>query len=93
MKTPHAFVPVIFQGTEMLRCDACAMFRGHPLHVETLPGMETVDADRESALIVSKSADLGAQFTRPLDSISTKAGKMERHSPLFYGKGDQPTLF
>jgi hypothetical protein len=49
MKTPHAFVPVIYQGTEMLRCDACAMFRGHPLHVETLPGMETVDADRESA--------------------------------------------
>jgi hypothetical protein len=93
MKIPHAFVPVFLSGVELLRCDACAMFRGHPLHVETLPGMETVDADRESALIVAKSEDLSAQFTRPLTSVSKKAGNIERDSPLFWGKGSQPTLF
>jgi hypothetical protein len=30
---------------------------------------------------------------RPLDSISAKAGKMERNAPLFFGLGDNPILF
>lgn len=29
----------------------------------------------------------------PIDNISKKAGEMEREAPLFFGTGENPTLF
>jgi hypothetical protein len=37
--------------------------------------------------------ELEAEMRKPLRDISNAAGEMERKSPLFYGHGDNPTLF
>jgi len=36
---------------------------------------------------------LSARWREPLGNISTKAGRIERDSPLFFGSGENPTLF
>ena len=51
------------------------------------------DAEREQARIEAEAEQLSAELRRPLADISTKAGKMERESPLFYGTGENPLLF
>lgn len=62
-------------------------------HSGTLAGMETADADREAARQVQQAEDLTAELRRPLRDISAKAGRMEREAPLFYGTGENPSLF
>lgn len=75
-------------------CSVCRQAVWHSNHTgKPLAGMETTDLDREIALAVAKSQEMSAELLRPLGSISKKAGNMERNSPLFHGKGDQPTLF
>lgn len=91
--TPHAFVPVDYMGEEMLRCDRCAQFKGHPLHIQVLPGMEMVDHERETARQLQQAEEMTAELRRPLRDISAKAGRMERESPLFFGLGENPLLF
>jgi len=93
MIPPHAFVPVHFNGTIMLRCDRCAGFASDPLHTLTLAGMETADADREAARQLAQAEELTAAMRQPRASISAKAGRMEREAPLFFGTGDNPILF
>ena len=93
MIAPHPFTPTIYQGAPLLRCDLCARFAGDPLHVQTLPGCETSDTDRETARQFQQAADLTAAMRQPRASISAKAGKMERYAPLFFGTGDNPILF
>ena len=56
-------------------------------------GLETVDQDRADALAAAQAEELTAELRRPLNDISAKAGRMERESPLFYGTGDNPTLW
>ena len=73
-------------------------YRGNPeLCVDcrtlALPGCETADADRETARQIAEAERLTAEMRQPLADISAKAGKMEQHSPLFYGQGNNPTLF
>ena len=58
-----------------------------------LAGCETVDQDRAEAAGIAQAEALTAAMLTPRASISTKAGKMERHAPLFFGTGDNPTLF
>ena len=59
----------------------------------TFSGLETCDRDRAEALAAARAEELTAELRRPLKDISGKAGDMERNSPLFYGSGDNPTLF
>ena len=61
--------------------------------MDNLPGMETSDADRLAALGVAQAAELTAELRKPLADVSKKAGDIERNSPLFFGQGDNPTLF
>lgn len=56
-------------------------------------GMESCDQDRAAALEVSQAEELTARMRTPLADISAKAGRMEQDSPLFYGSGENPTLF
>jgi hypothetical protein len=59
----------------------------------TFAGLETCDTDRAAALAASTAEELTAELRRPLADISGKAGRMERDAPLFFGTGDNPTLF
>ena len=56
-------------------------------------GLETVDMDRAEALAAAQAEELTAELRRPLGDVSRKAGDMERFAPLFFGSGDNPTLF
>jgi hypothetical protein len=58
-----------------------------------LPGMEDADAERERVSAEEEGKQLSEQMRMPLKDISKNAGRMERDSPLFFGKGDQPLLF
>lgn len=58
-----------------------------------LPGMEGCDEDREQARAIAEAEELTAEMLKPLGDISAKAGRIERDSPLFYGTGDNPSLF
>jgi hypothetical protein len=58
-----------------------------------LAGMETSDRDRHEARAEAEREAMEAKMREPLGSISGKAGRMERDSPLFFGTGDNPTLF
>ena len=40
-----------------------------------------------------EALEMAKQMRRPLGDVSEAAGIMERRSPLFYGKGNHPTLF
>lgn len=59
----------------------------------TFAGLESVDEDRAEALAVSQAAELTAELRRPGRDISRRSGDMERNAPLFWGSGDNPTLF
>ena len=94
-KFPHAFAPVMFAGIECDRCDLCALYKKNPVHLqsETLPGMESAPAERETAKGLAQTAELSAELLRPLGNVSKKAGRMEREAPLFFGTGENPLLF
>jgi len=59
----------------------------------TFAGLESCDDDRAAALGLAQAAELTAELRRPLADVSGKAGRMEREAPLFFGQGDNPTLF
>ena len=87
-KTPHAYT-----GYRGGRCQVCGEVPGDPLHILTLPGCETTDADRETARQLAQAEEMSAELRRPLADISGKARKLEQDSPLFFGTGNNPSLF
>lgn len=50
-------------------------------------------AARGAALAESEGESLTAAMRTPQGDVSAKAGRIERDSPLFFGKGEAPTLF
>lgn len=74
-------------------CEVCGLAAGNPIHSLALAGLETCDQDRASALAAQTAEELTAEMRRPLADISGKVGKMERDAPLFFGTGDNPSLF
>ncbi len=59
----------------------------------TFAGLETCDQDRAQALAAQTAEELTAEMRKPLADISRKAGRMERDAPLFFGTGENPSLF
>jgi hypothetical protein len=55
--------------------------------------MESADQDRAQARAEAEGAELSAEIRQPKGDISEAAGRMERSSPLFFGTGDNPSLF
>jgi len=55
--------------------------------------METSDREGKEARQQVEAAELTARLIEPRPSIERRAGIMERESPLFYGTGDNPTLW
>jgi hypothetical protein len=60
---------------------------------EILPGMETAVREQSEAAAAEQGRQLSEQANRPPESIEEKAGRMERESPLFRGKGPQGELY
>ena len=58
----------------------------------TFAGMETAVTEQAQAAGEYQAEELTAKLLEPLGDINRKAGKIERESPLFYGKVEQ-TLF
>jgi hypothetical protein len=59
-----------------------------------LPLLEAqhITAQNESAAALV-AASLSALWSQPLGNISAAAGELEREAPLFFGAGDNPSLF
>lgn len=55
--------------------------------------MGDVAADRAEALAEAQGEELTVAMLKPKADISAKAGRIERESPLFFGTGENPTLF
>ena len=87
---PHTFTPMQY---DRQHCASCKMLAGHPLHILTLSGCETTDADRETARQLQQAEDLTAVMRTPKADISAQARKLEQDSPLFFGTGANPSLF
>jgi hypothetical protein len=55
--------------------------------------METAVTEQATAAAIQTAAELTARLLETRPTIDKQAGRMERESPLFYGTGDNPTLF
>jgi len=51
------------------------------------------DAERAIENALAQAEELSAELRRPLGDVSEKVGDLERNSPLFFGTGDNPSLF
>jgi hypothetical protein len=60
---------------------------------QPLPGMAEAVVERLEAEQQAILAALNEVLRQPLGSISDKAGRMERESPIFHGTGENPSLF
>lgn len=75
------------------KCAICSLSLGNPVHVMTLPGMESADSERADARAAAQGQTLTAAMREPIRDVSAMSGLMERDAPLFYGIGSNPTLF
>ena len=73
------------------RCKECGGWVDHIHHSREL--WSDVDRDLDEAKAAHDALEMAKQMRRPLGDVSEAAGIMERRSPLFYGKGNHPTLF
>jgi hypothetical protein len=87
LTTPHAGK---FLGGA---CTLCGLPPESTLHTYTLPGFETVTELRADAAAIQHGEELTTAMRQPLKDVSRMVGKIERDSPLFFGLGDNPTLF
>jgi cytochrome c biogenesis protein ResB len=55
--------------------------------------MGNVAQDRAEARAEAEGQELTERMQQPGRSVSAKAGRMERESPLFFGTGENPGLF
>jgi len=90
----HVFKPIgASRMYDWEHCAVCNLLSDHPLHIMTLPGCETTDEDRAKALASSQREEMETRLRSSRGDISARAGDLERNSPLFYGQGNNPTLF
>ena len=91
--SPHPFAPRDPRRGLSSVCAQCGQAAGAPVHLASFAGMESADAEREAACQLALAEELSAILRTPLADVSAKAGRIERESPLFYGKGENPLLF
>ena len=87
MQQPHPFEVSISPSY----CAKCGQGPGATIHLGSL--FEGTDSDREKALAEVQREEMEARLRSVRGDISSKAGDMERDSPLFYGTGINATLF
>ncbi len=74
-------------------CEVCGALPGAVVHLLALPSMEEADREWEEARGLMQRMELEEVMRTPKADISAKTGEMERNAPLFFGTGDNPTLF
>ena len=66
--------------------------RVRPVESHTFAGMETAVELQSKAAAAKQAEELTAKLREPLGNIDSRAGDIERNSPLFFGQV-HPTLF
>ena len=84
---PHPFIP----SKRGPACQICGSWADASYHNREL--FTGADLAREEARALAHAEELSAELKRPLKDISTASGILERESPLFFGTGNNPTLF
>ena len=84
----HAFKP-LQPGSN--RCATCGGWVDNPQHSREL--WDDCDRRRDEARAAHEALEMTRQMRLPLKDVSEAAGIMECRSPLFYGTGNNPTLF
>ena len=64
-----------------------------PVQSHTFAGMAQAVIAQELAAAEQAGQELTALMQQPKADISAKAGDLERNAPLFFGTGDNPSLF
>lgn len=64
-----------------------------PVVSHILPGMACDVEKQAEAAMEYQAEELTAEMLKPLGDINTATGELERRSPLFFGTGDNPSLF
>lgn len=64
-----------------------------PVESHVFAGMESAVTQQQSAAAVYAGEELTAKLQEPLGDISSRSGRIERESPLFFGTGENPDLF
>ncbi len=59
----------------------------------TMLGMDGLLTEQNEARLGAELNDMQERMRKPLTDVSKAAGEMERESPLFFGCGDNPSLF
>jgi hypothetical protein len=85
---PHAF-RAIKPGP--IRCQTCGGWADHPCHSYEL--WSDIDRERIAARELAEAEEMTEKMRSPLKDVSTAAGIIERESPLFFGSGDNLSLF
>ena len=67
--------------------------RVKPVESHIFAGMTEAVSLQQEAAAVYTSEELTKRLLEPGQSISKRAGEMERNAPLFHGTGSNPTLF
>lgn len=85
---PHAF-RAIKPGSN--RCQVCGGWADAGYH--SLELFTDADKERERIRGIQEAWNMTEMMRTRKADISQAAGRMERESPLFHGKGDNPCLF
>lgn len=88
MTTPHTFRPISAKVHRCIYCGGWAEAAYHNLELFT-----DADRAREAAKQLYEAEKMTAKMRTVKADVSEAAGIMERDSPLFLGKGDNPCLF
>ena len=72
-------------------CAKCGQGPGATIHLGDL--FEGTDEDRAKAEALAMREEMETRLRSSRGDISSKAGEMERNSPLFFGTGNNPGLF
>jgi hypothetical protein len=84
----HTFTP-LKPGSN--RCSVCGGWSDHPCHSKEF--WSGADREREETRLREAAQRMTLEMRTPRANISGAAGTMERMSPLFFGKGENPGLF
>lgn len=72
-------------------CTVCGGWADASYH--NLELFTDADREREAARGLYQAQVMTNELRKPLKDISKAAGILERESPLFFGSGNNPTLF
>jgi len=86
--TGHTFLPIKLGSN---RCRTCGGWVDASYHSAEL--WSDVDREREAVRMAEEAEKMARLMRTPKGSVNEAAGLVERKSPLFFGSGQNPSLF